>query len=139
VNAPETDRDGLSLAGKAAIAGRAILLFAIVRLRLRSRPLPELIEELGRVDRPTGPRARPVRVGRIVARTLAVGPVRARCLHTSLVLYRLLREQGDAAVLVLGLPQEPRDKDAHAWVEIDGRDIGPPPGRGTHEELARYG
>jgi len=82
--------------------------------------------------------ADPRRLGRIVARVLHVGPWRARCLHTSMVLFRLLREQGDTAELVIGLPREPRDKDAHAWVEIDGSDIGPPPGRGRHEEIARY-
>ena len=57
---------------------------------------------------------------------------------SSLVLYRLLREQGDDAELVIGLPQTPADKDAHAWVELAGRDVGPPPGRGPHEELARF-
>jgi hypothetical protein len=56
-----------------------------------------------------------------------------------MVLYRLLREQGDDVQLVIGLPLEPRDKDAHAWVEMDGHDVGPPPGRGKHVELARYG
>ena len=40
--------------------------------------------------------------------------------------------------LVIGLPREPKDKDAHAWVELHGMDVGPPPGRGLHEELARY-
>ena len=31
-----------------------------------------------------------------------------------------------------------RDVDAHAWIEMEGHDIGPPPGKGDHEELARY-
>ncbi len=44
------------------------------------------------------------------------------------MLYRLLREQGDAAELVIGLPKNPADKSAHAWVELDGVDVGPPPG-----------
>ena len=54
------------------------------------------------------------------------------------MLYRLLRRQGDPAELVIGLPASPRDKDAHAWVELDGRDVGPFPGRNGHVELARY-
>ena len=132
-------RDRPSLAAKAAIAARAAYLFALVRLRLRSERLPDVVEGLGQNLGPTRFRARPVRLGHIVGRTLAIGPVRARCLHTSLVLYRLLREQGEEAELVLGLPQERRDKDAHAWVEVGGHDVGPPPGRGSHEELARYG
>jgi hypothetical protein len=56
-----------------------------------------------------------------------------------MVLYRLLEGQGIDAELVIGLPREPRDKDAHAWVEVDGVDVGPPPGGSRHEELARYG
>ena len=63
--------------------------------------------------------------------TRIVARARARC-------YRLLREQGDEPELVIGLPQTAADKDAHAWVELDGVDVGPPPGRGTHEELARF-
>jgi hypothetical protein len=62
-----------------------------------------------------------------------------RCLTAALVLYRLLREQGESAELVVGLPREPLDKTAHAWIEVDGVDVGPPPGRQGHEELARYG
>jgi hypothetical protein len=54
------------------------------------------------------------------------------------VLYRLLRSRGEPAELVIGLPREPKDKDAHAWVELDGRDVGPPPGKAGHEQLARY-
>ena len=40
--------------------------------------------------------------------------------------------------LVIGLPHTPADKDAHAWVELAGTDVGPPPGRASHEELARF-
>jgi hypothetical protein len=53
-------------------------------------------------------------------------------------LFRLLHEQGDEAELVIGLPAAAATKDAHAWVEINGVDVGPPPGRGSHEVLARY-
>jgi transglutaminase-like putative cysteine protease len=132
--------DRLSVRAKAAIAARSARWFVVVlvRLRVRREPLPALVASLGRVDRVVPLRARPVRLGRIVAGTLRLGPFRARCLYTAMVLYRLLREQGDEATLVIGLPREPRDKDAHAWVELEGRDVGPPPGRGRHQELARY-
>ena len=53
-------------------------------------------------------------------------------------MYGMLREDGVAAELVIGLPSSPASQVAHAWVEIDGRDVGPPPGRSQHEELARY-
>jgi hypothetical protein len=56
----------------------------------------------------------------------------------ALVHYRLLREQGDTPELVIGLEPSPRTKDAHAWLEVNGIDVGPPPGRGLHEELVRY-
>jgi hypothetical protein len=39
---------------------------------------------------------------------------------------------------VIGLPSSPTDKDAHAWVEVRGIDIGPAPGRLGHAELVRY-
>jgi hypothetical protein len=42
-------------------------------------------------------------------------------------------------VLVIGLPREAITKDAHAWVELDGTDVGPPPGRAGHEPMARFG
>jgi Transglutaminase-like superfamily len=53
-------------------------------------------------------------------------------------LFKLLKAEGVNAELVIGLPASPESHIAHAWVEIDGRDVGPPPGRRNHEELARY-
>ena len=74
-----------------------------------------------------------------VTRSLRLGPWQPRCLIRSMVLYRLMREQGEEAKLVIGLPQNPKDHIAHAWVEVRGIDIGPAPGRGRNQELARYG
>jgi Transglutaminase-like superfamily len=123
----------------ASLSARAIVLFVVIWVRVRRRPLPDVIAGLARVNRVRPARAGPVRMGLIVSRALRVGSYQARCLYTSLVLFRLLREQGVEADIVIGLPREPRDKDAHAWIEIDGRDVGPPPGRARHVELARYG
>ena len=128
-----------SFARAAAIALRSQWLFVLVWFRVRRRALPQVIAELGRVERPRPARTGPVRLGRIVARSLSIGDHQVRCLYTSLVLFRLLREQGVDADIVIGLPREAKDKDAHAWIEIDGRDVGPPPGRAHHVELARYG
>ena len=61
-----------------------------------------------------------------------------RIRRRSQVLFQLLREQCDEAELVIGLPDDGRNRIAHAWVELDGRDGGPAPGRGTHEPLARF-
>jgi hypothetical protein len=57
---------------------------------------------------------------------------------SALVLFRLLRRQGDPAELVIGLPATAADQNAHAWIELDGRDVGPAPGRNGHVELARF-
>jgi hypothetical protein len=54
------------------------------------------------------------------------------------VLYTLLREQGEAAELVIGIPAAARTSDAHAWVELGGRDVGPRPGSLGATELTRY-
>jgi hypothetical protein len=75
---------------------------------------------------------------RAVDQALRWGPIRPRCLVRAAVLFDLLRAQGDGAELVIGLDTEPTSKDAHAWVELDGVDVGPPPGRGDHTELVRY-
>jgi hypothetical protein len=123
----------------ASLSARSVWLFALIWVRLRREPLPDVIRGLGRVDRVRPARARPVRMGLIVSRALRIGGYQARCLYTSLVLFRFLHEQGIDADIVIGLPREPKDKDAHAWIEIDGRDVGPPPGRAQHVELARYG
>jgi len=100
-------------------------------------PLPLLAQELGRA--PISTNRQPPRVlSGAVDRSLRLGPFRTRCLFGALVLFRLLREQGDPVELVIGLPADARDHAAHAWVELGGIDLGPPPGRGNHSELARF-
>jgi hypothetical protein len=64
------------------------------------------------------------------------GPI--RCLPRALVLYSLLREHSVAAELVIGVEPSSRSHEAHAWVEVGGRDVGPRPGRMGRAELARY-
>lgn len=117
---------------------RIWVLLARVLVGLRREPLPAYVARLGRPETERGGRLAPDRLSRAVDRSLRVGGRRPRCLVNALVLYRLLREQGDEAELVVGLPARPVDKDAHAWVELAGVDIGPPPGRSGHEELARF-
>jgi len=128
----------LGLSHRLLLAGRLYATWASVRWRLSRMPLPELIVRLdgtGRARR----RLEPTRLGRIVHRVMNVGPFRPRCLAMSLVLFRELRRQGTAAEIVIGLPREPKDHTAHAWVEVAGRVVGPPPGRLGHAEMARYG
>jgi hypothetical protein len=101
-------------------------------------PLPEAVERL----RPKGRGARypitPWRLGAVVVRVLTVAGHTPRCLINALVHYRLLAEQGLPVELVIGLEPDAHDQIAHAWVELDGVDVGPPPGRAGHLPLARY-
>jgi Transglutaminase-like superfamily len=124
------------LGTKPLLAARIWLSFLVVRRRIGS-PLPELVDELGRGGSPWV-RQEPRRLARAVHRALRIGRRRPTCIVTSLVLFRLLRRQGNAADLVIGLPAEPRGKNAHAWVELDGCVIGPPPGSLGHVPLARF-
>ena len=128
----------LSLSTKAQIAARIGGTFLLVHWRLRRDPLPRVVESFAGRDRGGTSRVEARRLSRIVYGTLRLGPLRPRCLVNALVLFRLLRAQGDEAELVIGLPHDARDHEAHAWVEVERIDVGPPPGKGSHQELARY-
>ena len=122
----------------AGIACRTWGLLVAVHVSLRRRPLPDVVRRTAQPATPAARRYQPRRLGRVVGRALTIGSHEPRCLIAALVLYRLLRAQGDAAELVIGLPPEATGQDAHAWVEVDGTDVGPFPGRRTHVELARF-
>ncbi len=135
---PTTGRSGAPIgpAARAVLLARVWRAYVEVLMILARSTLPEAVEQLAT------PAARdPVSaslLSRAVTRGLRIGPWRPRCLQRSLVLFRLLRAQGDAAELVIGLPERPTSHDAHAWVELDGHDVGPWPGRNGHRDLARY-
>ena len=124
-----------------AVVRRAALFVrvwaAFVAVRVDRRPLPEVVAN--QRTRRRRRRVPPARLSRAVYRSLNIGPLHTRCMWNALVLFRLLRAQGDEAALVIGLPDDATDHSAHAWVEIDGRDLGPYPGRNGHVEMARYG
>ena len=126
----------MSLAGKVRLVARIWGTYAAVRLALRRYPLPEAVARLG-AD--TGRSRQPsTLLSRAVSRALRIGPWTPTCLTRSLVLYRLLRMQGAPAQVIIGLPSHANEWDAHAWVELDGEDVGPTPGRHGHQELVRY-
>jgi hypothetical protein len=129
----------LPLRAKAGLAVHIWALGARVLIGLRREPLPTFVARLGETGSPSGGRHSAAKLSHAVDRSLRIGSRRPRCLVNALVLYRLLREQDEDAELVIGLPARPTDKDAHAWVELGGIDVGPPPGRAGHEELARFG
>lgn len=134
-------RVGLRAAGrKLLLIGRMWWWFVWSAVQLRRKPLPLVASSVTarRPDQePTG--WPPRRTARAVDRALRIGWWRPRCLFRALVVLALVSADGWRAELVIGLPDEPEDKEAHAWVEIGGVDIGPMPGRGGHVELTRYG
>jgi Transglutaminase-like superfamily len=132
-----SDSGRLPLHDKLRLAARVWMRFALVSVRVHRQPLPRLVERLADVDGPPRGGHAPATLARAVDRSLRVGDHRPRCLINALVLFRLLREQGDESVLVIGLPERAEDERAHAWVELNGRDVGPPPGRAGHHEMAR--
>lgn len=110
-----------------------------VELALRRHPLPHVVDHLVRPpSRLRTPRLDPHRLSWINGRVLRIGSRQPRCLIRSLVHLRCLRVQGDQAELVIGLPRGGGTSDAHAWVELNGAVVGPPPGRAGHEEFVRY-
>jgi hypothetical protein len=131
----ETDAAPLRMAAKVRLAAHVWMTYGRVRRGVPRAPLPAFVHDLGNAPL-RQERHPPWLLSRAVHRSLKV--MRPRCLTGALVLYRLLREQGDPADLVIGLPSNPRDHSAHAWVELAGRDVGPPPGKGDHAELARF-
>ena len=123
---------------KARLSVTVWLMFIVVRFHLRRWALPRAVARLGSARSWNGWSRDPAHLGRLVGRLLGIGGLKATCLTRSLVLFRLLRRSGLAVDFVIGMPRVPQSTDAHAWVELDGRDLGPPPGRDGHEELARY-
>jgi hypothetical protein len=134
---PTVKRTGdTSVVKKAGLLLQVWWTAAEVWLALRRRPLHEVARVgLGR-PRSEGIAARTL--ARAVSRGLRIGAWQPRCLIRSLVLYSMLRAQGQPAELVIGLPHHPTSPDAHAWVELGGRDVGPPPGGRGYRELDRY-
>lgn len=110
----------------------------VQRLLRRRLGLPVIVATLK--EGPSRPAAYqdPRQLGRSVARALKIGSAQPRCLTMALVHYSLLLDKGLPAELVIGLPASPTSPEAHAWIELDGVDIGPPPGRHGHHEMARY-
>lgn len=126
----------VGIGGKIGLVARIWYLAARIQLGLARHPVGTVARELGR--RSGRPRQSIGFLNRASDRALRIGRHQPRCLTRSLVLYALLREQGDPAELVIGLPLKASSADAHAWVELDGVDVGPLPGRQGYEVMARY-
>jgi len=128
----------LSVADRIRLLMRIWWCFLAVRLRSSREPLPRFVARFGQPRNTLAGRIAPKRLSKAVAIALHLGPWRPTCLINALVLYRLLREQGDPAELVIGLPDGAADHRGHAWVELEAVDLGPFPGQHDHVELARF-
>ena len=128
----------LTPAEKLALGAHVWRLHLEIRRGLRSDPLPALVRRLEVREGARRDVGDPARLSRIVDKSLSVFGLRPRCLILALVLFRVMRERGIPAEVVIGIPHRAEDHLAHAWVEVDGIDFGPPPGKGRHEELVRY-
>jgi hypothetical protein len=124
---------------KVRLAVRLWGLLLIVKLAISVAPLPKVVDWLVKPPRRhRRPRLDPLQLSRINGRVLRIGPFQPRCLTRALVHLRCLTAQGDPAELVIGLPTGVPTSDAHAWVELHGRVVGPPPGTAGHVEFVRY-
>lgn len=122
---------------------KAAMWVAIWRRYLRVRSMlhrESLRDVVVALSTPADPWSRRDAMGmsRAVNRALLgpTGPI--RCLPRALVLYSLLCEHGARPSLVVGVLPTSDSHEAHAWVEVDGADVGPKPGRNGRSELIRY-
>jgi hypothetical protein len=129
-----------SIVARARLAWHIYTTFAVVvfRIRVRRIPLPRAVALVEDAPPLRLPRGTPLKLGRAIHRSLSVGRAQPRCLTLALTHFTLLARVGLIPDLVIGLPRSDTS-DAHAWVEIGGRDVGPPPGRDGSVELARFG
>jgi Transglutaminase-like superfamily len=106
---------------------RATMLLPRVRIALRLRGYKKTQNWLERLGRGTSGFGLPVEREERIARTCRMVSAAARygigkssCLDESLVLWRLLMEQGIPAALRIGVRKESGELAAHAWVEHQG-------------------
>jgi hypothetical protein len=126
----------LGAIGKLRLLRRVWVMAARVQIELWRSPLPVVARPAAR--RQGADRLPTTLLSLAVSNGLRIGPWRPRCLLRSLVLYRLLTAEGVDAELVIGLRDGARTSDAHAWVEVNGRDVGPVPGGRGYQELTRF-
>lgn len=122
-----------------ALAAQVIFRYVRIRLLLMRRsPLPMVVDRLAPRDSHRDGAFSPPQLRRAVDRILRLPGRPLRCLPRALVLYSLLAERGYEPRLAIGLPESSSDVTAHAWVEVDGIDVGPSPGRNGHTALTTY-
>jgi len=81
--------------------------------------------------------ARARTMARLVAAAARHGPYKAKCLPVALALGWLLRRQGIATDLRLGVRKHAARLEAHAWIEFGGIPL--IDGPGVHQRFAAFG
>lgn len=120
------------------LALRIVSRYARARYLLHRDPLPVVVQRLIPEHAVSSVGRTPMQLRRGVDRLLRLPGRPMRCLPRSLVLLSLLAEEGYEPRLVIGLPKSASSAEAHAWVEIDGTDVGPDPGRDDHLPIVVY-
>jgi hypothetical protein len=123
--------------GKLRLAAVIVARYVRVRLDLSRYALPEVVARYSR-RAPSSHHYTVPTLRRGVDRLLVLPGRPMRCLPRALVLYSLLVEQEQDPRLVVGLPTVATSTRAHAWVEIDGVDVGPSPGQNGHQPMSAY-
>src|SRR5919112_6464595 len=121
--------DGATLTTKIRLAVEICLVYVRVRRQVRTRPLPDLLEELrAGVLESQGQSCRERllarELGSVVYRHLPRLPGDTRCLTQALVLTALLARRGIGSMLVIAVAPA-TEFVAHAWVEQAGTPLLP--------------
>jgi hypothetical protein len=107
---------------------RAAALLPVVKASVRLRGFKKTKQSLEERQRKKSARAaqtrtaseQVLRTSRMVRAAAHWAIVRASCLEESLTLWHLLRKQGHAARLRIGVRKTAEKFEAHAWVEYEG-------------------
>jgi hypothetical protein len=110
---------------------RAFLTVLLVRLSLRRSGYQRTCQRFAGTERTPRPdaEARVAASVRMVDLVTARLPVDTACLPRSVALWSLLRRQGVASQIVIGVRPGGAPLDAHAWVERNGQPINETPER----------
>lgn len=120
------------------LARRVIARYIAVRVLLARLPLPRVVDTYSEKASPPTSVIEVKSLRRAVDRLLVLPGRPLRCLPRALVLYSMLIEEGHEARIAIGLPEVSTTIRAHAWVEVEGIDVGPSPGRDGHAPMVLY-
>ena len=124
-----------SLERRTLLQAAALLPLATLGRRVRSyRQIRSMLIALlpPRLDAPAGEPSHAERIAQMVQIAAGRSLLRPSCLDRSLVLWALLRRNGNDADLRIGVRKNGENFEAHAWVELDGRVLNDADSVGQH-------